>query len=110
MAPFLRAVVSTCSTGTNRNSASRSMKVRMSQGHAARSTFTLARVIHFIDRLRRLAVPSLLCTRSGVLSLVHDVDRYRQNTNDLNSGMHEEIDTSRRCEVTPAIALASRNR
>src|SRR5437588_12026953 len=48
MAPDLRATASTSPTGTNRNSASRSTNVRMSQGQATRSTFTLARVTHFI--------------------------------------------------------------
>src|SRR5215813_6712806 len=48
MAPVLRATTSTSPTGTNRNSASRSTNVRMSQGQATRSTFTLARVTHFI--------------------------------------------------------------
>src|SRR5262244_138315 len=44
---------STSATGTNRNSASRSMNVRMSQGQATRSTFTLARVTHFIGASQR---------------------------------------------------------
>src|SRR5260370_22024849 len=48
MAPVLRATPSTSPTGTNRNSASRSTNVRMSQGQATRLTFTLARVTHFI--------------------------------------------------------------
>src|SRR6266851_8429398 len=48
MAPVLRTTLSTWSTGTNRNSACGSTKVRMSQGHATRSTLTLARVTHFM--------------------------------------------------------------
>src|SRR5262245_25648881 len=48
MALVFFTTLSTWSTGTNRNSASGSTKVRISQGHATRSTFTLARVTHFI--------------------------------------------------------------
>src|SRR5712691_659417 len=49
MAPVLRTTLSTWSTGTNRNSACGSTNVQMSQGHATRSTFTLARVTHFME-------------------------------------------------------------
>src|SRR3989442_3663736 len=52
MAPVDFAFTMTWSAGTKRNSASRSTNLRMSQGHATRSTFTPSRVTHFMESLR----------------------------------------------------------
>src|ERR1700690_1802439 len=46
VAPSRRAASTSWLSGTNRNSASGSMKRRISQGQATRSTFTFCRVIH----------------------------------------------------------------
>src|SRR5229473_3932344 len=48
IASSLRAVSRSWSSGTKTNSACASMKRRMSQGQATRSTLTLLRVIHFM--------------------------------------------------------------
>src|SRR5713101_5895575 len=48
IASSFRAVSSSWSSGTKRNSACESTKRRMSQGQATRSTLTLLRVIHFM--------------------------------------------------------------
>src|SRR5713101_3766348 len=48
MAPSRAAISMTWSVGTNRNSASLSTNILMSQGQATRSTLTRSRVIHFM--------------------------------------------------------------
>src|SRR5712664_3231379 len=48
IASSFRPVSRSWSSGTKRNSACGSMKLRMSQGQATRSTLTLLRVIHFM--------------------------------------------------------------
>src|SRR5437879_614183 len=66
MASSRFATAMTWSAGTNRNSASRSMKRLISHGHAIRSTRAFSRVIHFMV---------VSWTLRGKIQLTHLIDR-----------------------------------
>src|SRR5262245_44512415 len=53
VAPSRLATSATSSAGTNKNSAAGSTNLRISHGHATRSTFTRSRVTHFMARSPR---------------------------------------------------------
>src|SRR5215216_1306825 len=59
-----RRLAQSVSVGRKTNSASGSMNLRTSQGHATRSTFTFSLVIHFISYLCQTAVDQAHQTRA----------------------------------------------
>src|SRR5439155_22400024 len=76
VAPSRWATSNTLSSGTNRNSAWGSMNLRMSQGQATRSTFTLSRVTHF-TAFSFLSSRRLAMTLHRLAPLGHPVHIYQ---------------------------------